>query len=130
MRKILLADDDEALRILIAATLAGMNDHHLIEARNGVEALELANAERPDLILLDVNMPGIDGRRQRRRNSPYIMGKIFEPFFSTKRMGGRHGTGLGLTIIRQILDDHQGYLDVQSEPGNGTVFSVYLPAFS
>ncbi len=61
MRKILLADDDEALRMLVAATLGGTDDHYLIQARDGLEALELTNSEKPDLILLDVNMPGMDG---------------------------------------------------------------------
>jgi signal transduction histidine kinase len=51
--------------------------------------------------------------------------KIFEVFFTTKAAGV--GSGLGLDIVRKIIDKHQGRIEVQSEVGVGTVFSVYLP---
>ena len=51
------------------------------------------------------------------------IGKIFEPFFSRK-VGG---TGLGLFISHNIVQHHQGRIDVSSKPGNGTSFKVYLP---
>ena len=52
--------------------------------------------------------------------------RIFDPFFTTKPMG--EGTGLGLSIVYSIIKDHQGSLEVQSEPGQGTSFKVTLPA--
>lgn len=52
------------------------------------------------------------------------LNKIFEPFFSTK---GQSGTGLGLSVIWGILDNHNGSISVQSEIGKGTTFSVRLP---
>ena len=52
------------------------------------------------------------------------IGKIYDPFFS-KRSGG---TGLGLTIVHRIVDEHDGHIEVQSEPGEGTTFTVSLPA--
>ena len=58
--------------------------------------------------------------------APEHMLRIFDPFFSTKGVG--KGTGLGLAISRRIVEDHHGSIDVASEVGQGTTFTIWLPA--
>jgi PAS domain S-box-containing protein len=56
---------------------------------------------------------------------PDVMNRIFEPFFSTK---GNRGSGLGLSMVYGIIEQHKGYITVNSQDGRGTKFSIYLPA--
>jgi two-component system, cell cycle sensor histidine kinase and response regulator CckA len=53
--------------------------------------------------------------------------KIFEPFY-TKKVLGRSGTGLGMSVVWGTVKDHEGYFDIATEEGTGTTFSLYFPA--
>src|SRR5271154_1098195 len=57
--------------------------------------------------------------------APELLPKIFRPFFSTKSKGG--GSGLGLPTTKKIIEAHRGAIDVQSELGKGTKFTIRLP---
>lgn len=76
----------------------------------------IAEAERVGIVVADVGV-GMDDRTRQR---------IFAPFFST-RAGSGAGTGLGLSISLQIVESHGGSIDVDSKPGHGSVFTVWLP---
>jgi len=69
-----------------------------------------------DYVLLEVLDTGIGIPEQDRE-------LLFDPDFTASE----GGLGLGLAIVKKIIDDHKGHIDVASEPGTGTVFSVYLP---
>ncbi len=56
---------------------------------------------------------------------PNIQSKIFDPFFTTKETG--KGTGLGLSLVFEIVQKHQGKIELKSEMGKGTTFTVFLP---
>jgi signal transduction histidine kinase len=88
---------------------------HLSE-RQGSQ-LEL---EPGDYVVLTVSDNG-------RGMEPEILDRIFEPFFTTKK-GGR-GTGLGLSSVYGIIKNHNGYIDVRSGLGEGSVFTIYLPRY-
>jgi PAS domain S-box-containing protein len=71
-----------------------------------------------DFVVMEVRDNGVGMDEKVRR-------RVFDPFYTTKAGGG--GTGLGLSTAYGILRQHQGYISVESEPGKGTVFRLYVP---
>jgi PAS domain S-box-containing protein len=76
------------------------------------------DAAAAEFICIRVSDTGVGMDEQTKR-------RIFEPFFTTKGLG--KGTGLGLAVAYGIMESHNGYIDVESDPGVGTTFSLYLP---
>jgi PAS domain S-box-containing protein len=58
---------------------------------------------------------------------PEVGDRIFDAFFTTKVIGRRRGSGLGLSVVEAIVEDHGGHVDYESEPGKGTRFTLYFP---
>jgi signal transduction histidine kinase len=94
--------------------------NNAIDAMPGGGTLRLSTEQVGDRIRVAVGDTGI-GMDEETRS------RIFTPFFSTRAVGG-DGTGLGLSVSRQIVEGHGGTIEVESTPGNGAVFSVWLPA--
>jgi signal transduction histidine kinase len=85
---------------------------------NGGELVVRANQSSSDFIRVDVQDTGMGIKAE-------SLEKIFDPFYTTK--GVRRGTGLGLSVTYGIVQEHGGYIEVASEVGIGSTFSVFLP---
>jgi len=87
-------------------------------ARGKDEIPLFIKSEAADLIVIEVSDTGTG-------IAPEHMDKIFDPFFTTK--SSDMGTGLGLSTVYGIVKDHSGFINVESQQGKGSVFTIYLP---
>jgi PAS domain S-box-containing protein len=109
-----LADADQMSQVLLNLVMNAL--HAMPEGGTLRVGLEL---ERPMVKLTIVDTGhGIPSE---------AIGNIYDPFFTTKEFG--KGTGLGLTVVKGIIEEHQGSIVVESEEGKGTRFTVLLPMY-
>ena len=109
---------------LCTNALYAMPEGGTLELAVGVERVEEPRTVRSG------QMPPGDYVRMTVRDTghgiaPSVIDRIFEPFFTTKPAG--RGTGLGLALVHAVVTEHQGYIDVASELGKGTSFTVWMP---
>ena len=128
------ADATQILQIVINLVTNAMQAMPGGPGRIGIRLdtvlLDAALAEaHPVLAVLHACCPGRTLRLAVSDNGPGIdavtLTRIFEPFFTTKAVD--EGTGLGLPVVHGIVQTHQGAIDVTSQPGRGSTFTVYLP---
>jgi PAS domain S-box-containing protein len=93
----------------------------MVSARN----MQLADRQRPGLSA--GHFVRIDFRDTGSGIPPENIGRIFDPYFTTKALGARKGQGLGLTICHSIVQKHGGSIDAESVQGQGTTFTIHLP---
>jgi signal transduction histidine kinase len=104
------------------------------DALGGRGVIELRAAETailpPDLVLAPARAPGFVGVSIKDFGpgiAPEVLPRIFEPFFTTKAFSTRRGTGLGLTMVYEIARETGLGLRVESVPGHGSTFTLFLP---
>jgi signal transduction histidine kinase len=99
---------------LMLNAVDAMDDRGKLTVRTG------RSPARDDEVLLEIEDTGVGIPRE-------VQSKIFEPFYTTKPPG--RGTGLGLSICYGIVEDHRGRIELDSQPGRGTTFRVFLPLY-
>ncbi|MDA0267054.1 MAG: ATP-binding protein [Cyanobacteria bacterium] len=114
---------------LIACYPAQLNQVFSNLITNAVDAMEEANCEPKQITIITKLTADKKVQISFKDNGPgmsdAVKQKIFDPFFTTKAVG--KGTGLGLGICYQIIQQHSGSIEVLSEVGKGTEFKIVLP---
>lgn len=107
-----LADADQMSQVMINLVM------NAVHAMPDGGTLRVGLASEPQMVRLTVADTGHGIPRE-------MIKKIFDPFFTTKEFG--KGTGLGLTVVKGIIEEHQGSIAVDSREGMGTTFTILLP---
>jgi phosphoserine phosphatase RsbU/P len=89
-----------------------------VEIREPMSGYELIDPGSYALLSVSDNGRGIVGHE---------IGRLFEPFFSSKRLTDQSGSGLGLAIVHAVVKEHGGFINVESKVGVGTKFTLYIP---
>ena len=110
-----LADVDHISQVLLNLML------NACQAMPGGGTLTLSLCPKGDRVELKVQDTGVGIPEDQ-------ISKIFDPFFTTKSVG--EGTGLGLTVVHGIIQEHNGTIRVNSKPNQGTTFTISLPVYS
>jgi len=123
------SEKDIALSVQLAPDVREVNvdEHQIYQAllnifSNAVQAIpergeiSIRTANEKDGVLISVTDSGIGISDEEK-------GKVFEPFFTKKP----RGTGLGLAVVKKIIDNHSGEIMIADREGGGTVFSLWLP---
>lgn len=88
------------------------------DRRDAPKDIPLLNVPPGDYVVLSVSDTGVG-------MAPEVLARAFAPFFTTKLLG--QGTGLGLSMIYGFVQQSGGYVNLHSEPGQGTQVTIYLP---
>lgn len=113
-RPIVMADPDQLKQVFVNLV---SNAVQAMDVTGGTILMRVWDDDTFVYVAVADNGPGM---------SAETLDKVFDPFYSTKDSG----TGLGLTIVHRIIDQHGGRITVESVPGEGTTFTVALPAAS
>ncbi len=130
---VLLGDSTQLGQVLINL---GTNAVHALQGQPGrvefvVDRIRRGDARLPLDVAKACDVSGVDAVRVRVSDtgcgmSEAVSSRIFEPFFTTKAVG--KGTGLGLPVVLGIVQMHGGGIEVHSQPGKGTTFTLYFPS--
>lgn len=117
---------EQVLMNLVINARDAMPNGGTLTIRTGIETIDeyrspvLPGSQTGNFVFISIKDTGtgIDGEN---------IGHIFEPFFSTKEIN--KGTGLGLSVVYGIIEQHNGWIQVESLPGDGSHFKIYLPIY-
>ena len=136
MKRILVIEDEPQMRLGLRDNLE-LEGYEVETAADGDEGLQKAASFTPDLVILDVMLPKKNGfdvcrdLRARSISTPIVMltarSAETDKVLGLELGGGPQGTGLGLAIVDHTMRGHGGFVRVDSEPDQGSTFSLHFP---